>query len=135
MKIILFALIALATVSHSAYANIVCQAPKSTNKMNITIQFGAFPNSGFITDQQTPALVTVQGLRLFYQVKTVISKFPIQTRVQVGIGYNIELGKNYSIKLSAIRYAPVGYEHLLGFYGVYYDGVTKNPIQLKCSSN
>jgi hypothetical protein len=132
MKSMLYTLVVLAALANTAQADIFCQAPASTNQMSVQIKTGQ-PISGSFYTKTIPVEVTVQGLRLYYKMNTIMQKYPVHTRLDVGIGYTIDLGKNFSIQLKDIDYAPPGYDYLLGFSGAYVEGITKYAIKLKCT--
>ena len=130
MKTMLSALIVLAGLTSTAYADIQCGTDLA-NKMSIYIKSGQPTKSSFY-QEVIPVQVTIQGLRLYYTLPATMVKANHYTRLDVGLSYAIDLGKNFSISLKDINYAPPGYEHMLGFYGVYTEGLTKKSTKLKC---
>ncbi len=133
MKTILFAFALIITaVSSSAYADIICQS-SNPNQLSVYIKVGPSIKTGF-EEHTFPAEVTLQGLRLYYKINTKMVTGAYKTRLGVGSQSKINLGSNYYIGLEDITWAPVGYEYLLGFTGVYGNSSGNTAVKLKCAA-
>lgn len=111
----------LVALSAKADTKILCQF-QSTVTFGVVIDAGDFTpaEDGYSYKEKAPAEVSFTGPRVSpYTISATLMKDAIMTRVYVGSSYFIDLGNQNSISLEDITYAPEGFEHGIGFKGVY----------------
>ncbi len=96
-------------------------------KIKVLCEFTTSPLFGVELESDVYGNVEVHigGPRLNLQTTSTLVTKPIQTRIDVGISYYVDVGsfsKGAYISLRDVKWAPESSKQNIGFHGVYVDG-------------